>query len=107
MARLTTLLALAAALLLGALAPAMPSDARLQCFAIEALQAAAASDGQAVVFTGVASVGLALIVFMNDKGEWVAADMDKEGVACLVGQGRLGRTPHGPIFIPLIPEKPA
>jgi|GEM_PF-3012960 len=94
--------------------PALPATdpkpgapTQLACYSIEALAAFAAQRGEAVVFTGAAPGGLSLVLFANDDGGWTAADLDTDGVACVIATGTRGRMPDGPVFIPLIPEKPA
>ncbi|MBW8638980.1 hypothetical protein K1W69_17420 [Hoeflea sp. WL0058] len=97
---------LVAACLLTA-APAAQATTILQCVPIEELQSAADRGGHVVVFTGVENSGVSLIVFRNGAGEWAAAYVDANGLACIIGQGLSGRAPNNPAPSQRIPEEPA
>lgn len=86
--------------------PSLAEDS--QCHTIESLQAVLAfRHHEAVAFAGTAANGTGVVLFLSNEGTWTLATLNAESVACLVATGTGGRIPNGPVFIQLIPEKPA
>lgn len=78
------------------------------CYPVESLQAALGrSFGEGVAFSGTATGGVGLTLFMSNSGSWSLVAVNADGQACFVATGTQGRIPRGPVFIPLIPEDPA